>query len=332
MDPGEGQEALDRALFFVGTRPKGVWCPEMRAKDLAMLRAFDCNHFGYLARVHSAQLETEERQRAAVAIRFSVGMAGETLLALIGAMLQAPYCVFGWLHEYRARPDLELVAKACLGRAQLATVWKFELTCEAIAAEIHRAMDVKDQAKKDEITAHFATFVRSTIHDFMDRLEYNSIKHGLRIEPGGFSLAVGRKETFGVEPAEMQSLGGSDYGGSFLVLDPVSPAHKCDYFVRELSTNWDPTAMLTRLRIASMVINNIVSYLRLLRGKDTEVKFRAPKDLSDFDVAFRGLSVPTKWTTSTRLKDPSEIPQTTEGLVRSFYPVDPSSEPHDAGG
>lgn len=284
-----------------------------------MLRAFDCDHFGYLARVHSAQLETEERQRAAVAIRLSVGMAGETLLALIGAMLQAPNCVFGWLHEYRVRPDLELVAKACLGRAQLATVWKSELTCEAISAAIHRAMNVKDQAKKDEITARFARFIRSTIHDLTDRLEYNSIKHGLRIGPGGFSLAVGREETLGVEPSEMQSLGGSDYGGSFLVLEPVSPAHKCDYFVRELSTNWDPTALLMRLRIASMAINNLVSYLRLLRGKDTDVKFRAPEDLADFDVAFRGLSVPIKWTTSTRLKDSSQVPQTTEGLVRSIY-------------
>ena len=53
------------------------------------------------------------------------------------------------------------------------------------------------------------------------RAEYNSIKHGLRVNPGGSYIAVGAEQTPGVPapPEAMRSMGGSPYGSTFFEIE-----------------------------------------------------------------------------------------------------------------
>jgi hypothetical protein len=53
--------------------------------------------------------------------------------------------------------------------------------------------------------------------------KYNSIKHGLRTDAGGFRLAMGVEDRPGerAAPARMRSFGGSRYGSSYCELRPI---------------------------------------------------------------------------------------------------------------
>jgi len=279
-----------RALFFVGDRPHAVWDPDIREKNLQILRHFDTHQFEYLADVHSAQIETEHAKQAATALRTSYGLALETFFSLLGAAIQAPDCVFGWLNRYR-EPDLDLILRGIMGSKRLCTRYKGRLTWESLSNTVHRNLVLPDKRLEAEIKSRFALFWEYLATDYLDlaqRSEFNSAKHGLRLQPGGFRAAVGLQEHRDVPaPLErMKGIGGSEFGATILALERIGK-NKFDYRVRENSRNWDLASLVGRIRIISMSVNNVVSFLLILNGQDSaQVRFFWPENLADFDTVW----------------------------------------------
>lgn len=77
-----------------------------------------------------------------------------------------------------------------------------------------------DEKEIQRLQGLFSTLWYRFAGDYLNEnliAEYNSLKHGFRINPGGFKLMVGPESTPGVAaPAErMTSLGSSEFGSSF---------------------------------------------------------------------------------------------------------------------
>lgn len=277
-------------MLFIGDQAHAIWDRDIQGKNLQLLKSFDTHYFEYLANIHSAEIDSEHAQQAATALRTSYGLALETFFSLLGAALQAPDCVFGWLCRYE-QEDLRLVIQGIKGTKKLRTRFRGQLTWKSLSKVIHRNLVLPDKTKEAEIKARFATFWEYLASDYLDlgsRSEFNSIKHGLRIQPGGFRVAIGIQEKPDVPapPERMQGMGGSKFGSTILILENIGK-NKCDYRVREYSRNWDLTSLVGLIRIISMSINNVVSSLLIYNGQEpAKVQFFWPEDLTDFDRAW----------------------------------------------
>lgn len=324
---------LMKALLYVGTRPLGgIWDWHLRANNLRFLKSFDSHHFEYLARLHAQGLKSKRatrRQQAATALRTSYGLGLETLFALLGAALQAPDCVFAWLDQYRI-DDLSEVIGGISGRKPFRTVFRGALGWNSISAGIHSRLVLADKAQEEAIKEDFATLWSRLAADLVDpdaRHDYNSVKHGLRIQPGGFRIAVGRQDEpdTPAPPERMRWLGaGSEYGSSVFSLERIGTL-RLDYSVRMKSRNWDPLALAGRLRLISMSVNNIVSCLQIVNGEDPRtVRFIWPKNLEEFVTVWRAIDGPYASSMGATF-DARQIEPTTLEEIEAAYSDRPES-------
>jgi hypothetical protein len=203
---------LEFVRFVVDERPYACWEWNLRERNLEFLRGIDPSYYTYVAEANSEHLEDEEHGRqAALAIRVAYSQALETLFALLGAMVQAPECVFGWLLAYR-NVELESFIRKLSQRQAVRNRLNIEPTWESLSAAVHQFCNY-DADKKDWIAKGYARAWARFAGEFLNErasAEYNSIKHGLRARLGGFQLSFGIEKVYrqAVPPEEMKPLGG----------------------------------------------------------------------------------------------------------------------------
>jgi hypothetical protein len=299
---------MQKAEFYVGDKPVVVFDPEIHRKSLGYLRNFDPNHFEYLANVHSARLRSKDAHQAAIALRTSYGIALEAFLALLGATVQAPDCIFGWLDRYK-KPDLNLVITGFQGKNRLQTKLKGPFDWISLSKLIHINLVLSDKLLEEKIKSSFALSWQYFAEEYLEKGthgEFNSAKHGLRLQPGGISVSVGLQKSpiTPAPPERMQKIKGSYFGSTVFVLQRIEGS-KTDFSVEEISRNWDPICLAGRLRILSMSLNNIVSFLIILNGEDpSRQKFLWPRNPSDFDAIWEPSFELTSLTFRSRITRP----------------------------
>jgi hypothetical protein len=162
-----------------------------------------------------------------------------------------------------------------------------------VGAEVHRHAYEGEQPS-GATAARFGTLWSRLADDFCDEnltAEFNSIKHGLRVNAGGFVLRVGVEAEYGAPPpaSEMQTLGGSQFGTTFHVPERIPDggmSHDDMHFrIRRRSLNWSAESVAGSLLLISMSCNNIVSAIRALNGADPgTLRFQRPADPAAFDA------------------------------------------------
>ncbi len=282
--------------FAIDESPHCVWDYDLRMVTKVFLDTFDPEYFDYLAATHEEAIDGDNVRRAATALRATYCHAMETLFAFLIAAFQAPDCMPGWIQRYTLGQLRTLVDKINRGRPIHSKIRLVEARWSAFSECVHRCLTLDDKDKEQRIKKGFAGFWGQLAGDFLAddvRAEYNSIKHGLRIGSGGSAIYVGIEETPGVAcpPEQMTCVGGSEFGSSFYVAEPLNGT-KDNLWLRRASTNWDPPALAGRIRIISMSLRNIASFLRIGHGGDpTRVKFSWPADLDAFDKVWHGPSL-----------------------------------------
>jgi len=91
---------LEPVKFVVYDTPHACWDLELRRKNLEFLEGIDAEYFRYVAEMNVTHLESDNKHRAALALRLAYSQGLETLFALLGARIQAPHCVIGWMLAY----------------------------------------------------------------------------------------------------------------------------------------------------------------------------------------------------------------------------------------
>jgi hypothetical protein len=277
---------LRYCMFVVDERPFCVWDWDLQARTLSFLDGIDPNYFIYLADVYTGSSDGEQQQYAALAIRTMYAQALETLFAFLGAALQAPLCVPAWLAKYQNAALDSLIGKIGHWKPVYSSLGYRALLWEEVSALIHTNLIFEDKAKEQTIKREFAGLWARLAGDFLsDKAgrEYNSIKHGFRVRPGGFSLALGIEEQPGIPapPKKMRLIGKSNFGSNFLIPETIGTktTDKHHFRLKRYSLNWNPQDMLYGLRLIAMSLSNIIAYLKVTNGVDLEaVQFQWPID------------------------------------------------------
>lgn len=288
---------IENSRFAVSDVPYCVWDPELRRANLEFIEGIDPAYYEYIAATNKGSLQGDGSQYAAMAIRIAYCQGLETLFALLCACIQAPDCIIGWLQKYTLRQLRDLIEVIINRRATIFCKLNLQSVSLEELSNLINQFNLKDQDEIQQLKESFTTLWHRFAKDFLDDkliAEYNNMKHGLRVRPGGFSLAFGPEDVPGVPapPEKMSYLGGSDFGSSFFrsegignEIDKRNPTH---FRLKSHSLNWDPEGLSHGLNLISMSLNNILAFLKVVNGIDAEsVKLIYPDNESYFEAPWR---------------------------------------------
>jgi hypothetical protein len=236
--------------FVINTRPLCVWDTEIKAINLQFMKNFDPSYFKYVAESNIPLLEGQEAKHAALALRTTYSHALETFFALLGAALQAPDCVVGWMTQYRNNELDSLIDKIQTG-TDFRVRFVFERNWRGLARLIFRGLQPLENF--DAIANRFGDAWQDFAHDFLDskkRSEYNSLKHGFRITHGGFKLWIGKPgehpipdkasyEEVSAAKENMLELNGSPFGSAYFVTERFIEGNKANLRLEQHAFNWE---------------------------------------------------------------------------------------------
>lgn len=312
---------MQSCRFATSKSPCCVWDWDLAGQTVQFLESFDATYFDYLVACHIPQLESEDARRAATAIRITYCHALETLFSMIGAVVQAPECVPGWLQQCRPEQLRELVSHISQRRPVYARFRERTSTWEALAHVTLWYLTFPDPDKKSRVVDGFGGLWSRLAQDFLSehvRAEYNSLKHGLRISSGGSWLAVGQESSPGVacDPEAMKTLGGSEHGSSFFEIKKLAPLN---YRLVRRSMNWDPYVLAARIQLIAMSLRNLVSFLRITTGVGPDrVQFHTPAPLELFEDVWQSTGV-TSSSFATVLELEHIVPKTAEEILAVYH-------------
>lgn len=273
MDEQQDSFPVEHRFFVVNKKGYCLWDTDIREVTLGYLNDINPQYFEYLATTYAEPPE-DSAHAASIALRAAYSQGLETLFALIAAAVQAPWCVPAWIVKYRNSDLSEVIAGISKSRPLLSVFGKERLSWPEVSRILHMWLQMEDKGKETAIKDDFARLWSRFAHDFLDiefNQEYNSIKHGLRVRPGGFSLALGVQTQQGIPaPREnMVLLGKSEFGSSYLVPEIVAN-QKHHLRLARHHRNWHPDDFVWGLHLISLSISNVVSALKILNGVPAE--------------------------------------------------------------
>lgn len=280
---------MEALQFVIDETPYCCWDWRLLEKNLEFLEGIDSSYFKYIVESNIDNLNNDYRQQSATALRLAYSHGLEALFALLCSAVQAPRCSIGWVLNYKNVELISIVKKISKNEPFHTRLIGKPINWETLSCRIHAYISYEDD-KKDWIQKGFGKAWSRFANEFTDEnftLEYNGIKHGLRARPGGFYMAYGHEETPGVPapPEKMITLGGSEYGTSYFVKEQIAASNKVHFRPRHHSRNWNPNNLAHGLRLISMSINNVISWLRAINGVPLEnCEFVNPSTKEAFDA------------------------------------------------
>ena len=316
------ENGLQLCRFAVDSRAWCVWGTDLEEENTTFLKGLDPAYFDYLARTHGAALEGDSPQMAALALRIGYSHGLEALFALLGATIQAPDSVVAWLQLYRNDELTSIVRKVSECKAIPSKLVLPTTSWNAVASAVHQPI-AGDEEKREGIARGFGQLWQRMAQDFLDAQfthEYNSIKHGLRVRPGGFGLSVGMQESFGTpaKPEAMKPLGKGKFGSSFYFTESILK-RRSHLRLRHSSRNWEPVNLAHGLALISMSMANTNSFLQLLNGENPEtLSFAWPDDLRAFEEPWLRSPGPIKFELGARIEE-NHIVDLSDEEILSVY-------------
>ncbi len=284
---------LQYLFFFVGSRPLCLWETDIFYKNHRFIDSIDPGYFEYLCDIHSKSINDKENltnqgvQHAALALRTAYSQSIETLFALIFASIQAPWCVPAWMNSYKNHELRNLVESVQNEQPIISRLDTDSLSWLDLYDALFPGLESENTERTSAMKAGFSRVWKCFAHDFLSEQsnrEYNSIKHGLRIQSGGFEVRIGIPKEPGVRPeeADMLVLTSSPFGSRYLKSEKVGGEAHNLRMVGE-SRNWDIESLIWGIQLAAMSIENIKRMLKALIAEGaTQITLKSPSDLSDF--------------------------------------------------
>lgn len=322
-------DKLEYYKFMINERPFCYWGLDLANQNSEFLEGIDTDYFVYLADAHLKMLEGDHKLRAALAIRTAYSQALETFFSFLGAGIQAPKAVPIWLAKYTNAELDDFVNKIRLSKPIYSIFGYKTVSWEHISFTFHRNLILEDKEKERTIKASFAKLWSQLAQDFANnnfKKEYNSIKHGLRVKPGGFSLMMGLEERPGT-PAPQESmhlLGHSDFGSKFPVVHSISNDKNYKHHVQlgNCVVNWSPEDLIYGLRVISCSMENIVSYLKIMNSvnpKDVVFNWFSREDTLSVPWKNRGSIVVSGFSWKSPVIEEDDINKLTKEEITDFY-------------
>lgn len=291
------------SAFRVIDRPYVVWSHNARAENLEFLDSIDSDFYHRTARTfffnEAGELrfdpkDSDERKDVSSFARLVWNHGLETLITLLGALVQAPHAVHGFFLKCQNKDCRKIAnylhsssipADNCLERTDI----DFETLVRGIHA---RTAWADDAVMIGNLTRALRAMLTEYDRDEL-RFEYNSIKHGLRASHGRFAIAVGSQEAPGIPAPEenMSMLSDSQDGSHFLIARSLPHATKVtakgQFSLDKRSVGWSLEKTLFDIQLFSSLIGNVVGALKIASGaKPSSVHFFLPQVDADWWEAY----------------------------------------------
>jgi hypothetical protein len=278
-------------LFCVGNKPYCVWEANDSNKDA--IRGIDPSYFSYLAATHTANLQGEHRSKAVAALSTSYYHGLETLFMLIFAALQAPRCVSGWLLKCWPQQLRELVADMSVGKFPRAVRWKLQAGSWESVSKLMNGKLFAGLPEANEMVESFGVLWTRFARDYTEEYridEYNSFKHGFRIQVGvGPTVTIRQKADGSIPPPDQAKLPilQSDFGSSFCVEHELVDAHdpnlKHHFTIKYCHVNLQAEDLAKDLELLRISIHNVVAFLKMANGfPNGEISVASPDEKEVF--------------------------------------------------
>jgi len=275
---------VDRIRFAIVDRPMCVMGISLEEENLRFLRGLDPEFFLYQAASHQpADVSGDPAMHSALALRISYGMAVEALFGILGAVTQAPDCVFGWLTAYN-NAELREIVRRISAAEPVKTLPPFRpATWPEISAALLEPLRLQNVERHNEVSELFARAWRLFAAELLDdqaAREYNSLKHGFRVQPGAVKIAISHSDT------ELLS-SESAFAHSFPYLKR-SPARKNHYDVGHATRVLEPVFLTAASSVIMLSISNAIAFARVRAGDTaSNISIRIPEHLEIFDELWK---------------------------------------------
>jgi len=264
---------MKATVLAVADEPYCLWEHPLDTHNLDFLKGIDAEYFAAVGRMAAPEKQEaiEDEHRAATVARLAFHQGIETLFSLLGAMLQAPKCVYAWLAKCGNSTLRDIVSAISNGSfpgpMQLQgadPTW--ELLAMFVLDDSDAPIEIRIAAAKN-----FGKLWARLAQDFVaprTAQEYNSLKHGFRVAPGGFSLEISKDSAVGdiadsASPT-MIPLGGSIHGVSYFNVEKIAGEQGANRSIvgRRYRRNWNARQTILLLELISHSLRNVISRLQ----------------------------------------------------------------------
>jgi hypothetical protein len=291
------------SAFRVIDRPYVVWSYNARAENFEFLDSIDSDFYHRTAQTfffnEAGELrfdpeDSGERKDVSSFARLVWNHGLETLITLLGALVQAPHAVHGFFLKCENK-DCRKIAQYLLSSSipEDNCLIRLGVDFEALVRGIHARPAWANDA---EMISNLTRALRAVLAEYDRddlRFEYNSIKHGLRASHGRFAIAVGLQEAPGIPAPEenMSMLSDSQDGSHFLMAKSLPHATKKaareQFSLQRSSVGWSLEKTLFDIQLFSSLIGNVVGALKIASGaKPSSVHFYLPQVDADWWEAY----------------------------------------------
>lgn len=281
---------MQKIPFMVHETPYYLIGDDIIKLNLRFLEDFQPEYFyetskSLFSSIQNSDNRTENNYLASQ-IKTLYSQAVETFFAYLFGSLQAPLCIVGWLQLYRIKSLRKFVET--INTNTRFPYFKISLK-KYSWLQLSKQFNFfkhEDNQIHNKIINGYAEFWSKISEDITNEdkyIEYNQIKHGFRITPGGFSLFI-QKEGKNNNP--IIPLGSSKFG---------STIYKPEYYMSNdkrtniislatISNNWNIDLYIKSLELLNYSLKNIKSFLiGLISNTLNEQLFHFPDDINLFD-------------------------------------------------
>jgi len=243
-------------------------------------------------KMKTLQDNSESDEHIAVQIRTIYGQAIETLFAFLFALIQSPMSLVSWLQKYKVSDIKELLIE--FNKNKSISYYKLQLLKSGWVglSETVNNFNSTDDHDSIKIKENFGKLWEILSKEFLNDKtykEYCNIKHGFRIDPGGFNLLISKSKDIEDSNAILLQ-GNSKYGSKIYIDEKVKNAPKKlnAFSLRKTYFNWDIDSLCKRIEFISYSINNIISFSKgLMKNDFTQEEYLVPDSISIFQDAIR---------------------------------------------
>lgn len=282
---------MQNAVFMVNDKPYCIWDIDLKERNSKFLESIDPEYFEYSLETHMA---TTDKKRAAISLRSTLHHAMETFFSLLGAFLQAPDCAYAWISKCENSDLRKLLDRINSSDDSVFRKLNMEsLSWNGIARCVYRAYKPGTERQQKAIDL-FAKLWENLSIEFLDpnhRDEYNAIKHGFRLQSGGFAFSFAPEDGTGKPPSDdkFTLLGSSDTGSSFLRVKRSDSSRKNRSLIAErVHLNWSLDKVNLLIQAISVSILNLTSAMKIANGFNAkECRFASFVDDADFEAPWK---------------------------------------------
>ena len=278
---------MQNSIFVVNDEPYCIWEVDLLWRNQQFLAGLDADYFNYLLNLY---LDSDDENRAALALKTVLHHSMETLFSLLGAFIQAPDCAYAWIAKCSNKDLRALIDRVNSNNQTVFTKLQVEhVDWENLAGAVLSCY--KPNTNENAIlTKKFAELWSKLSRMFNEKIfidEYNSVKHGFRIKSGGFFVRAGMENEYGVSPPErdMIAIGATKHGSTFLTIDKIdSQTNSRAIKSRNKTVGWTVEMVAPLCQLVYMSINNVISGLKTVNNFAPDTcRYLAPADFKFFD-------------------------------------------------